>query len=237
MAEGSSQGSLIHRYWRSAAWLGASGLASACLALAWVPFRVEHSNVVIALAMILATTAAGASRRRTAVVGAAVSAAVTFTYFDTIPFDRFTISKQPDVATAASLVVVGLLTGEVALRMARARRSAASASSLLDRVRGAAELLAQGEELGVFIETVAAELRELLGASTCVFSAEPLPGWVAVVHRSGALSAHGATTDGSATHTGPALPVWALGDVVGHFLLPPGSGTSTPDRLRVAITL
>ena len=181
--------------------------ATGAMAVLWIPLRAGHSNGAVALAMMPATTAVGAARSRPAVLGATVCAAVSFTYFDTQPFDRFTIAKQPDVATAVSLVVVGLLTGEVALRMARARRAEESTSGYLWRVRDAAARLAQGEELAVFIGAVAAELAAVVGGEGCEFSAEPLPAAMAVVDRSGRLdppAAPGATA--------VALPVWALGE-------------------------
>ena len=229
---GGSAGLTASPWWRQAVWSGGSVIAPALLALLWVPFRTSHSNVVVALAMILVTTAAGAALGRAAVVGAAFSAAVTFTYFDTAPFDRFTIAKQADIATAVSLVVVGLLTGEVALRMARARRTAASTTRLLGRVRDAAGRLARGEELVVVVDAVAAELTSLLGVTRCEFSAEPLPEGAAVIDRSGAVS-----PKNGLTYREVALPVWALGDVVGHFLLGPVVPTPPPERLQVAMTL
>jgi len=170
---------------------------------------------------------------RAAVVGATVSAALAFTYFDTQPYDKFTIVKQSDIATAVSLVIVGLLTGEVALRMARARRNAESVTALLGRVRDSAALLAQGEELAVFIDEVAGELVAMIGAETCEFSAEPLSAGMSVVDRSGNLHPLLETP-----HSQFALPVWTLGEIVGHFLVCVSSPADlSAQRLQIAMIL
>jgi hypothetical protein len=203
------------------------------MSVLWVPFRSDHSNVIVAMGLVLVMTSAGATRSRAAVLGAVASAAVTFTVFDTQPYEQFTIAKQSDVATAVSLVVVGLLTGELALRMARTRRNEASATSFLGHVRDAAARLAQGEELAVFIGAVAQELVVVAGVTECEFSAEPLDEDLPVVDRSGHLD----VPPGEGT-VRFGLPVWALGAVVGHFVMESNTPLSlTQSRLQVAMTL
>lgn len=207
--------------------------ASAGAAVAWIPLRAGHSDAIVALAMVLVITATGACRSRSAVLAAAASAAVTFTFFDTQPYERFTIAKQTDVATAASLVVVGLLTAELALRMVRARRTETAASTLLERVQGAASLVAQGEELLVLIGAVAGQLVAVVGAEACSFSAERLDPGIPVVDRSGHL-----VPPPDPRTAQVALPVWALGEVVGHFVLESRRPSTLPaERLLVGLTL
>jgi len=207
-------------------------LASVGVTVAWIPLRRGHSSVEVALALVLVMTAAGSSRRRPAVAGAAAGAAVGFTYFDTLPFDHLAIARPPDLVTAVMLTIVGVLTAELALRVARTRQSEGSARAYLDRVRDAAALLAHGEELVVLIGAVAEELAAVLHVDDCWFSTEPPPPDAPLVDRSGELQPEG--TGASQV----VLPVWALGRIVGHFVLSAASAGRLPaDRLRVAMTL
>lgn len=230
---GRSQEGARDRIWSSAGAFAIGAGAAAGVSALWIPFRSGHSNVIVAMGLVLVMTAAGASRHRGAVLGATASAAITFTVLDTQPYEQFSIAKQSDIATAVSLVVVGLLTGELALRMARNRRNEASATAFLGHVRDAAALLAQGEELAVFIGAVAQELVVVAGVEECEFSAEALNQDMPVVDRSGLLVV---PAGDQTTHF--ALPVWALGAVVGHFVMrsraPVRVATS---RLQVAMTL
>lgn len=61
----------------------------AAVALLWVPFRSGHSDVIVVLALVVVFIGADAARRRAAVAGATVGAAVTFTFFDTTPYERW----------------------------------------------------------------------------------------------------------------------------------------------------
>lgn len=208
--------------------LGAVG--SGVVAVAWIPLRQSQSSVEVALVLVAWMSLAGASRRRAAVVGAAAGAAVGFTYFDTRPYDHWTIARGPDLATAVTLVVVGILTAELAVRLGRSRHNEAAATVQLARVRDAAALLAHGEEPVVLIGAVAEELAEAAGVAECWFSTEPLPPGTPVVSRDGDVVLGGAHL--------LAVPVWALGSVVGHFLLrPPPDNAPPAARLRVAVTL
>lgn len=211
------------------------------VAAAWIPFRAGHSNVDVALALVVVMTAAGVTRRRAAVLGAVVGAALAFTFFDTQPFDRLSMARDPDIFTAVSLVVVGLITGELALRVARQRRSDGSATSELSRVREAASALALGEELVVMIGGVADKLILVLDLRDCWFSAEAPEAGSLVVGRDGNLTESPPAEAGApAAKAWPggdvALPVWGLGQIVGHFLLRPRRPLGRP-QLLVAVTL
>jgi K+-sensing histidine kinase KdpD len=203
------------------------------VAAAWIPLRSGQPNVEVGLILVAVVTAVGVSGRRAAVIAAAVSAAASFTFFDTQPYDHFAISRQPDVVTAVSLVVVGIATGELAVRVARQRRSDLSVAGELSRVREAASLLAAGEELVVMIGAVAQKLRRQLRLQDCWFAAEPITEGTPTVARDGTIRP---SSERSPIDT--ALPVWALGQVVGHFVLQPQPGaTFDRERLQVAVTL
>jgi len=210
----------------------AAGAALAVgVAVAWIPVRAQQPNVLVALALVIVVALSGALGRRSAVMATALCAGLAFTYFDTEPYERFVISSQPDIETAVALVLVGLFIGELALRVAGQRRADRSASGDMDRVRAAASQLALGEELVVMIAAVAAQLTTVLGLVDCWFSTEAIPTGIAVVDRRGQLSA------GSTSQV--ALPVWGLGQVLGHFLLHPAHPTllGRHEQLLVAVTL
>ena len=172
-----------------------------------------------ALALVIVDTVAGASRRRAALLGAVTMAVIGFTYFDTQPYERFQIGRSSDLVIALLLAVVGLTTGELTLRAVRGRADEQSAAGRLRRVQDAASLVARGEELAVLTDTVAGEIEALLpGVQQCWFSSDALPDGTIELDRSGRHS-----LGGGSPSVVCALPVWALGQVVGHYLIGPAS--------------
>jgi len=222
---------------RSGRWLvsvvaaGTGAALALGVAAAWIPVRAQQPNVLVALALVIVVALTGSLARRSAVVATALCAGLAFTYFDTEPYERFVISSQPDIETAVALVFVGLFTGELALRVARQRYADRSASGDMDRVRAASSQLALGEELVVMIGAVAAQLTTILGLVDCWYSTEPIAPGTAVIDREGHLS------PGSTAQV--ALPVWGLGQVLGHFLLRPPNPAlfGRHEHLLVAVTL
>lgn len=212
------------------------------VAVAWIPFRQGNATVDVALAMVLVITVMGITTHRSAVVASAFASAVGFTFFDTAPYDRFVMTRLPDVVTAVMLVVVGLLTGELAVRVARQGRAERAVSGNLGRVRQAASLLAHGEELVVMIGSVADDLTRLLGLRDCWFDAEAVEAGAWCVERDGELRRcdHGGPVVRSAYRRPEevALPVWGRGQVLGHFVLAfPRRAELSREQLLVAITL
>jgi hypothetical protein len=199
----------------------------------WYPLRHGQSNVEVALALMVVTLVAGASRIREAIIGAVLGGVVGFTYFDTEPYEHFAISRGADIATAVCLALVGAVVGELALRLAGNRHQEGTAAEHLSRVRDAAALLADGEELIVLIGAVAEELVRVVGVPEANFSTERLPSGTPLVARDGTVEGHA-----RAGFEQVAVPVWALGRIVGHFLLGPvPAGGLRYDRLQVAFTL
>jgi Domain of unknown function (DUF4118) len=222
-------------------WIGAAVVVAMGVAVAWVPFRHHGSSVDVALVLMIAITGAGATGRRAAVAAAAISAAAGFTYFDTAPYDRFAITRAPDIVTAALLVVVGLATGELAVRLVKQRQRGDSTSANdLTRVRKAAASLAAGDELVLMIGAVAADLQRQLNLRDCTYSADPIEPGAAWVDRDGRLRRDGEPVSWLAAMSRRrvvALPVWGQGQVLGHFLLEPGLEPPAAGQLLVAVTL
>jgi hypothetical protein len=230
-------------------WMAAAAVLPVAVAGAWIPIRGRFPNVDVALALVVAVMVVGAGRRRVAVVMGAVSSAMSFAYFDTQPYERLVMSRQPDVETTIALVAVGLAGGELAVRVARQRLATRKGIGDLSRVRDAATLLATGEELVVVIGAVAAELTFLLGLRDCWFEAEGVPAGAVWVGRDGDLQrpqrGRGRPPQrypGLRPYPGRwdevILPVWGHGDVIGRFMMKVTPGVPlVRERLLVAVTL
>lgn len=63
------------------------------------PFRGSLPNTDAALALVLVVVAVAAAGRRLAGVVAAVSAAVWFDFFLSVPYERLTITRRADIET------------------------------------------------------------------------------------------------------------------------------------------
>lgn len=214
-------------------------LLAAAVATAWIPVRQRVPNTDLALLLVLLVVAMGATGRRSAVVATAVSAAVWFEFFDTRPFEQLTIARRPDIQTTLVLALVGLITGELAVRLVRLRRSRRTDEQGLGSVRGTARLVANGEDLVLVIQRVAAEITRLLDLEDCSFESGPVTPGLAVVARDGSIVAPAIAAGPEAGRVRVArLPVEGDGQHLGSFLLRFGPGAA-PRRedLLVAVTL
>jgi hypothetical protein len=192
------------------------------------------------LVLLVAVGGIGTLGRRSAVLLGAVSAALWFEFFDTAPFERLGIARNPDIETTLVLAVAAVMVGELALRVTRHRGYERDESEKLSSMRSAAELVASGEELVAVIGSVVGELIRLLDLAECTFesteSDPPLP----VLNRQGDLVAvnHPIPMAPIGEPLRAELPVIVLGEPIGHFVLqfdlkhPPKR-----DRVLVAMTL
>jgi uncharacterized protein DUF4118 len=99
--------------------LVAAVLAPLAASAVLLSFRASWSNTNVALLLVVVIVAVAVLGNRFAGGLAAVSAAVWFDFFFTLPYYRFTIRSSADVTTAVLLLVVGLAVSQLA---ARARR-------------------------------------------------------------------------------------------------------------------
>jgi K+-sensing histidine kinase KdpD len=137
-------------------------MALLALAAVLIPVRGSVPNASAALALVLVVAAAG---RRLAGITAAVSAAVWFDFFLTVPYERFTITRRADVETTVLIVAVGIAVTEIAVRRRRQHIVAARRAGYLDGISTVAGAVATGAEPRMLVEEVCGQLTLLLGLS------------------------------------------------------------------------
>lgn len=205
---------------------------------AWIPIRERLPNADLALILVIAAGAVGALGRRSATLVAAVSAAFWFEFFDTVPYDRLAIARNPDIETTLVVAVVTAIVGELVMRTVRHRRSLHAESEELVCLRNAAELVASGEELVAVIDAVAHELKQLLRLESCRFESPDESRSIATVNRDGQILASAPAIVGSEAGGCVGLPVVVQGQTLGQFTLGmDGRSDSTRERLLVALAL
>ena len=210
------------------------------LSALWVPIRTSLPNTDLALILVLAVLAVGASGRRVAVVTAAISAAFWFDFFDTAPYEHPSIQRAADIETTLVLAFVAIVGGELAVRIVAHRSHARSEAARLTRISGAASMLASGEELALVVEAVGHELQGLLGLVECTFEvAAPNPAR-GRIRRDGELTPPSPpTAKGQVTFDTVEIPVWGHLHVFGQFVLtfPPDAEPPSHGDLVAAVAL
>lgn len=93
--------------------------------------------------MVVAVAASG---HRPAGVLAAVSAAVWFDFFLTVPYEWVTITRRADIETTVLILAVGIAVTEIAVRGRRQHAAAARRAGHLDGISAAARAVAAGTE-------------------------------------------------------------------------------------------
>jgi K+-sensing histidine kinase KdpD len=94
------------------------------LAAVLIPFRGSLPNTDAALALVLVVVAVAAAGHRLAGALAAVSAAMWFDFFLTVPYERFTMTRRADIETTVLILAVGIAVTEIAVRGRRQHAAA-----------------------------------------------------------------------------------------------------------------
>jgi len=102
--------------WRTAAWLVVGAALPAVSSAALVTVRGSVHNSDIALLITGAVLIVAMSGRRSAAAAAAVSAAVSFDYFHTVPYHSLTIANRNDAVATIVLGLLALVVGQIAAR-------------------------------------------------------------------------------------------------------------------------
>ena len=221
-----------------------AGLAAPlALSAVLIPFRGNFPNTDAALALVLVVVAVAAPGYRLAGVLAAVSAAVWFDFFLTVPYERFTITRHTDIETTALILAVGIAVTEIAVRGRRQHTAAARRAGYLDGINAAARAVATGADPQLLIGQVCDQLTRLLGLSACRFQDGAAGiGNPPRLLRDGRVVTGGQTWDAELVGLPPGrdteLLAEAGGLLQGRFLLTPGpAARPTLEQRLVAVGL
>lgn len=205
-------------------WIAAGAVAvPPAVAAALIPIRDRLDNTNIALLLVVTVVAFAATGRRPASVLAALSAATGFNLFHTQPYLSLRISSSDDLETAALLLLVGLIVGELAVRGRRARATVTRDRHDLAALHGVGALVATGEPPDYVLMATAVELTQLLGLLDCRYEpsmrgATVLP----VIDRDGGVTWGPTRWDAAQwglPSDGAAIEVWSHGAARGRFVL------------------
>jgi len=213
------------------------------IGVAWALSGVRDQVSAAPTAVILAgvVVIVSASGRRSAAIVAATSATVGFDLFHALPYGSLTFHERDDVITAAALLVVGLVSAGLQTRSRQHQAQFVDASDDIARIAAVTDLIASGRDVDEVVSAVAVELTDLLSLRHCHFERGRRDGKIAEIERTGEVS-YGAISWHAGAHGLPGtevdLPVYALGEHVGRYVLVPTPGAAVSyDRRLVAIAL
>jgi Domain of unknown function (DUF4118) len=138
-----------------------------------VPFRSNFADPAAALVLVAVIVAVAIVGNRAGGFVATVSATIWFDFFLTRPYERFAITRRPDIETAVSLFVVGLIVTEMAARNRRHRAIATEESDYVGLIYRISELAVSGAAANVVVERAGQELIDLLHLRACRYEAGP----------------------------------------------------------------
>src|SRR5690348_8970875 len=132
-----------------------------------VPFRddLASANVVLVYVLVVVFGAAVGTRWSGALT--AVVAAMSYDFFFTKPYQSLKIDNANDLETTLLLLAIGLIVAELVAFTRRHRAQAATRSDEIQMLQRTAELVATGANAGTVLDTVTAELTELLALIEC----------------------------------------------------------------------
>lgn len=206
-----------------------------------VPFRGSFSNTNAALVLVVVVVAVAAIGNRLAGALAALSAAVWFDFFLTVPYERFTITRSADVTTAVLLLAVGLAVSQLAARARRLQIIAITDAGYLAQIRDTAELAQSSTGPDTVVAQVRDQLIGLLQLSGCRFEYGSLLGHPPRLEQDGTVVSGRTRWDVDRLglpNEEVELRTFAGGRFLGRFMMRPAPGAAPSLQARlVAVTL
>jgi K+-sensing histidine kinase KdpD len=138
-----------------------------CVAAVLVPFRSSFANTASALILVAVIVAVAALGSRVSGFVATVSATVWFDYFLTRPYEKLAITHRPDIETAVSLFVVGIIVTELAARNRHHHETAVQEADFVGLIHEVSEFATSGAPSRDLVERVRNELIVLLHLQAC----------------------------------------------------------------------
>jgi hypothetical protein len=216
----------------------AAPVAAAAILL---PFRASWSNTNVAMLLVVVVVGVAAIGNRVAGAVAAVSAAVWFDFFFTVPYYRFTIRGSADITTAVLLLAVGVAVSQLAARARRLQVVAITDAGYLAQIHQTASLTQTARSPDAVADHVREQLIGLLGLEGCRFEYGSLLGHPPRLEPDGTVIAgHGRwdVEESGLPREEIELRTFGNGQYYGRFMMrpKPGSKPSLQARL-VAVTL
>ncbi len=132
-----------------------------------VPFRSIFANTASGLILVAVIVAVAAFGNRFAGFVATVSATVWFDFFLTRPYEKLAITHRPDIETAVSLFVVGIIVTELAARSRHHYETATEEADFVGLIHDVSELAVSGASSRALVQRVSSELIDLLHLRAC----------------------------------------------------------------------
>jgi len=223
--------------------LAAAVLAPPAVCALLIPFRDNFDNANLALLLVVVIVAIAAFGVRPAGILAAVSSALWFDFFLTVPYNSFDIRHRDDIETTVLLVVIGAAVTEIAIWGRRQQARASRHRGYLDGVITTSQAVAAGGSIDELIDHVRAELTAVLGIDGAKFTTGGKRAAAAVLNADGTVTRAGRVLkverDGLPTNTEIELAVQHAGEVRGRFLLTAAARIARPDleQRLVAVAL
>jgi len=208
--------------------------------------RALLANTSAALVLVLVVVAVSVAGDRAAGVLAALSAALSFDFFLTVPYYQFAIFAREDVETAILLLAIGVAVTEISLWGRRQQSQSGRREGYLAGVAHAARMAADGSPTEDLVATVGRMINDVLDLDDTRY--DPSSGHTAeqrerpVLDHDGAVRWRGHVVD-VAREGLPTMDVIELpagrDSSGGRFLLTASSRVRRPNReqLQVAVTL
>lgn len=207
------------------------------------PFREHFDNANAALLLVVVIVAVAVFGIRLAGILAAMSSAVWFDFFLTVPYDSFTINSSNDVEQAGLLLVIGIAVTQIAIWGRRQQANASRRRGYLDGVITTSQAVAAGASADDLIEQVRAELTAVLGIDGAKFIAGSKQTQAPRLNPDGSVTRGShvirVERDGLPTNAEIELTVQHAGEPRGRFLLTAATRIARPDleQRLVAVAL
>jgi K+-sensing histidine kinase KdpD len=153
--------------------LGLAALGPLVVASLLVTVRDHMARSNAALVFVIVVVLAAALGGRWAGVTAAVISAMSYDFFLTRPYGSLKIDELEDIVATVLLLAVGLIVGEVVVWAHRGHRQKKRGQDEITRLHRVAEQVAAGASARDVLESVRAELTDLLSLRACTFEQPP----------------------------------------------------------------
>lgn len=226
---------------RDTAAIAAGAVAPLVLAAILLPWRGSWPNTNVALLLVVAVVAVACMGNRLAGTLAAISAAVWFDFFFTLPYYRLTISHSADVTTFVLLLVVGVAVSQLAAWARRLRAETVADAGYFERIVDSAALTQRAGTPHDVIEYVRGQLIDVMDLADCRFEYGRLLGQPPRLEPDGSVLTrygHYPVDESGLPDEEIELRAFSNGEYVGRFMMMPSPGARPTQRARlVAVAL